>query len=77
MTALFTSLMPYLLMVGAAVVAFVGYGVQQRMAGKRAAKVEQAIAEKKAVDTARKIDAEVDALKPADVREELKKWSTD
>lgn len=75
MTALLSGLWPYLIMAGAALVAFLGYGAHQRSVGRQEQAAKQAEADKKAADTAHRIDAEVDALKPKDAREELKKWS--
>lgn len=75
MSALFSSFLPYILMAGAALVALFGYGAHQKSAGRKEQAAKQAAADKKAADTAHRIDAEVDALKPADAREELKKWS--
>lgn len=74
-TGLLGSLWPYLALAGAALVAFLGYGAKQKAAGRKEQATKQAAADKKAADTAHRIDAEVDALKPSDARAELKKWT--
>lgn len=74
MSTLLASLWPYLAIAGAALVAFLGYGAKQKAAGRKEQAAKQAAADKKAADTAHRIDQEVDALNPADAREELKRW---
>lgn len=75
MSAILASLWPYFAIAGAALVAFLGYGAKQKAAGRKEQAAKQAAADKKAADTAHRIDQEVEALKPADARAELKKWS--
>ncbi len=77
MTQLLAPFIPYLLMAGAALVALFGYGAHQKAQGRKEQIAKQAAADRAASDKARRIDDEVDALKPSDVREELKKWSRD
>lgn len=73
--SLLSGIWPYLALAGAALVAFLGYGAKQKSAGRKEQAARQAAADKKAADTSHRIDAEVDALKPKDAREELKRWS--
>lgn len=74
MSAFIASLWPYLAIAVAALAAFLGYGAKQKAAGRKEQAAKQAAADKKAADTAHRIDAEVDALKPKDARDELKTW---
>lgn len=74
MSVILASLWPYLAIAGAALAVFLGYGAKQKAVGRKEQAANQAAADKKAADTAHKIDAEVDALKPSDARVELKKW---
>ena len=69
-----TSLGKYVLGAGAALIAAIGWGIKQRMAGKAAERAAQAAADTKAVKTANQVQANVDALKPDDARKELKSW---
>ena len=72
-----TSLGKYILGAGVALIAALGWGVKQSMAGKAAERARQAAADAKAVSAAKQVQTNVDAMKPDDVRSELAKRATD
>jgi hypothetical protein len=72
-----TSLGKYILGAGVAIIAALGWGVKQRMAGKAAERARQAAADAKAKADANQVRTQVDAMKPSDVRAELAKRATD
>ena len=72
--SLFSSLWPYLAAAGAGLVALWGVWAKAKSAGRKEQAAKQLAADKKAADTAHRIEAEVDALKPKDARDELKTW---
>jgi len=65
----------YILGAGAALIAAIAWGIKQRMAGKAAERARQAAADAKAVNAAKQVQTNVDAMKPDDARKELDKWS--
>lgn len=73
--SLLSSIWPYLAMAGAALVAFLGYGIQQRSAGRKEQVAKQAAADAKARREADEIQNDVGAMPPDKRREELRKWS--
>lgn len=75
MTALLAWLLsnPTILAIAGAIFGALGYGWQQRRAGAKAERAKQAEREKEARDTAGRIDQQVDAMQPDEVRDELKK----
>lgn len=74
MSALFASLLPYLLMAGAALVAFLGYGAHQKSAGRKEQAAKQAAADKAARDIGDQVENDIGALPKGAAREELRKW---
>ena len=77
MTALLSGIWPYILIAGAAIGAAWAALASARRAGRQEQAAKQAEADQRAADTAHRIDTEVDAMKPGNAREELKKWSRD
>ncbi|WP_027050938.1 hypothetical protein [Mesorhizobium erdmanii] len=79
MSALLTFLLgnPTLLGIGAAIVAALGWGVRQRLAGERSERARLAAAEAAAHDIADQIQNDIGALPGANARKELKSWARD
>ena len=77
MTALLLSFLssPTMLAIGAAFIAALGWGFNQRLVGARKERAKQAASEAKARDVADDVDNDVGALTPAQRRERLGKWS--
>lgn len=77
MTALLLSLAsnPTILAILAGIVATIGWGFKQRLAGAAKERAKQAQAEAKARDMADQVDNDVGALTPAQAREALQQWS--
>jgi len=69
-----TSLGKYVLGAGAALIAAIGWGIKQRMAGKAEERAKQAAAETAAVNSAKQVQTQVDQMKPDDARKELGTW---
>lgn len=65
---------PTILAIGAAIIGALGFGFQQRRAGAKAEKAKQAAAETKAINSAKQVQDQVDAMKPDDARKELREW---
>ncbi|MGX5827737.1 ABC transporter permease [Mesorhizobium sp. 43Arga] len=68
---------PTLLGIGAAILAALGWGVRQRLAGERSERARQAAAEAAAHDIADQVQKDVGALPAATARKELKSWARD
>lgn len=66
---------PTILAIGAAIIAALGFGVQQRHAGAKSEKAKQAERELKARDIADEVENDIGAMPPDAAREALKKWS--
>ncbi|TRC72739.1 ABC transporter permease [Mesorhizobium sp. WSM4307] len=79
MSALLTFLLgnPTLLGIGAAILAALGWGVRQRLAGERSERARQAAAEAAAHDIAGQVQNDIGALPAATARKELKSWAKD
>jgi hypothetical protein len=79
MSALLSFLLgnPTLLGVGAAILAALGWGVRQRLAGERSERSRQAAAEAAAHDIADQVQNDIGALPAATARKELKSWARD
>ena len=79
MSALLSFLLgnPTLLGIGAAILAALGWGVRQRLAGERAERARQAATEAVAHDIADQIQNDIGALPAATARKELKSWARD
>jgi hypothetical protein len=79
MSALLSFLLgnPTLLGVGAAILAALGWGVRQRLAGERSERARQAAAEAAAHDIADQVQNDIGALPAATARKELKSWARD
>ncbi|MER9328201.1 ABC transporter permease [Mesorhizobium sp. M0488] len=79
MSALLTFFLsnPAVLGIGAAIIAGLGWGVRQRLAGERTERARQAALEAAARDVADEIQNDVGALPAAAARKELKSWARD
>ncbi len=79
MSALLSFLLgnPTLLGIGAAILAALGWGVRQRLAGERSERARQAAAEAAAHDIADQVQNDIGALPAATARKELKSWARD
>ncbi|WP_137934343.1 ABC transporter permease [Mesorhizobium comanense] len=79
MSALLSFLLgnPTLLGIGAAILAALGWGVRQRLAGERAERARQAATEAAARDIASQVQNDIGALPPAAARKELRSWARD
>jgi len=79
MSAVLTFLLgnPTVLGIGAAILAALGWGVRQRLAGERSEQARQAAAEAAARDIADRVQNDIGALPAATAREELKAWARD
>lgn len=77
MSALFGSVLPYLIAAGAALAAFVGAYLRGRSAGRQSERDKQLRARQEARDTADQVDNDVGATPPVEAREALRKWSKD
>lgn len=79
MSALLSFLLgnPTLLGIGAAILAALGWGVRQRLAGERGERARQAAAEAAAHDVADQVQNDIGALPAATARKELKSWARD
>lgn len=77
MSALLTFLAsnPTLLGIGAAILAALGWGVRQRLAGERSERARQAAVEAAAHDIADQVQNDIGALPAATARKELKSWA--
>lgn len=64
-----------LYLLGAAIIAAMGWGFKQRLTGARLEREKQAREEAKARDVADQVDNDLGALTPIQKRENLKKWS--
>ena len=76
MTALIAWLItnPTVIAIVGGLLGILGIGWQQRRAGAKAERAEQAEREAEARDIADKVDNDVGALPPKDARDELSKW---
>lgn len=72
---LFTN--PTILAIGAGLVGALGWGFHQRLAGARAERSRQAVAEAAARAVADEVDNDIGALPPEAVRKELRSWARD
>lgn len=79
MSTLLTFLLgnPTLVGIGAAILAALGWGVRQRLAGERSERARQAAAEAAAHDIADQVQNDIGALPAATARKELKSWARD
>ena len=79
MSALLSFLLgnPTLLGIGAAILAALGWGVRQRLAGERSERARHAAAEAAAHDIADQVQNDIGALPAATARKELKSWARD
>lgn len=79
MSALLSFLLgnPTVLGVGAAILAALGWGLRQRLAGERAERARQAATEAAARDIASQVQNDIGALPPEVARKELKSWARD
>ena len=79
MSALLSFLLgnPTVLGIGAAILAALGWGVRQRLAGERSERARQAAAEAVAHDIADQVQNDIGALPAATARKELKSWARD
>ncbi|MER9655693.1 ABC transporter permease [Mesorhizobium sp. M0152] len=79
MSALLTFFLgnPDVLGIGAAIIAGLGWGVRQRLAGERTERARQAALEAAARDVADEVQNDVGALPAAAARKELKSWARD
>lgn len=79
MSALLSFLLgnPTVLGIGAAILAALGWGVRQRLAGERSERARQAAAEAAAHDIADQVQNDIGALPAATARKELKSWARD
>lgn len=75
MSALLGSLLPYIIAAGAAIAGVFAAYLKGRSEGKQTERAKQAVQRQKAIDTANKVESEVDALPSDKAREELKKWA--
>lgn len=66
---------PAVLGIGAAIIAGLGWGVRQRLAGERTERARQAALEAAARDVADQVQNDVGALPAAAARKELKSWA--
>lgn len=66
---------PTILAIGAAILAGLGFGFQQRLAGAKAERNKQAAQDAKAATEGQKIDDAVAGRLPDDNRERLSRWS--
>lgn len=74
MSALLSSLWPYIIAAGAALAAFLGAYLKGRSAGKQSEQAKQLRERQEARDTADEVDSDVGAMPPDAAREALKKW---
>ncbi|MER9912235.1 ABC transporter permease [Mesorhizobium sp. M0050] len=75
LTAFLEHVAPYALAAGAGLVALLGWGFHQRLAGAKAERNKQAAEEAKAKSDADQVDNDVGALPGGLAKERLKKWS--
>ncbi|TPM38150.1 ABC transporter permease [Mesorhizobium sp. B2-3-4] len=68
---------PGILGIGAAIVAALGWGLRQRLAGERAERDRQAAGEAAAREIADQVQNDIGALPAAAARKELKSWARD
>ncbi|BCG79536.1 ABC transporter permease [Mesorhizobium sp. 113-3-3] len=68
---------PTILGIGAAILAALGWGVRQRLAGERSERARQAAAEAVARDIADQVQNDIGPLPAATARKELKSWARD
>ncbi|TIP38936.1 MAG: ABC transporter permease [Mesorhizobium sp.] len=68
---------PTILAIGAGLVGALGWGFHQRLAGARAERGKQALAEAAARTIADQVDNDIGALPAEAVRKELKSWARD
>lgn len=61
----------YILLLGTALLAIIGYGAQQRYKGGQAAKQKQKAADRKARQKAQQVERDVDAMSNDAVKKEL------
>lgn len=74
MSALFGSLLPYIIAAVAALAAFVGAYVKGKSAGRQSEQAKQLRDRQEARDAADEVDNDVGAMPPDAAREALKKW---
>jgi hypothetical protein len=79
MSALLSFLLgnPEIVAIGAAIVAALGWGVRQRLQGRRDERASQAAAETAARDVADQVQNDIGVLPAATARKELKSWARD